>query len=80
MGLEVKVAEHRVRLPAPDESNDGGVNPFIEKGHRSCRTEGLDVDLGCGDAGGIAECDASLAQERGDGLWSEPDEPGWVFS
>ena len=38
------------------------------------------MDLGCSDARDIAECDASMAQERGDGLWSEPDEPGRVFS
>ena len=39
-GLDVEIAEHRIRAPATDEANKIGVDLGTEEGHRPAGVEG----------------------------------------
>jgi hypothetical protein len=75
LGLEVKVLEHFIRMPAANEADDVGVNMSEEKGHSPTGTEGVRVDIigkeayagtegGDGEAegeGDVGRCDRMVA-------------------
>ena len=72
MGLDVKVAYHGVRLPSTKELDFGQIDLFVEQSHGTGGLQGLDGYVSGGDTRGVAQDEASLAEEGGDDMGQEP--------
>ena len=66
MGLDAKVAEHRVGFPAAEELDPGWVNVGAHQCRGAARTKGAGAEQSIVDAGGVLQALGTVTEAVGD--------------